>query len=61
MSIFGSLLKTVIDTATLPLDVAKDVVTMGGVCTDRNETYTGSKLKRIADDIEDVSDEAGKL
>jgi len=61
MSIFGSLLKTVIDTATLPIDVAKDVVTMGGAMTERQEPYTASKLKRIADDIEDVSDEAGKL
>jgi hypothetical protein len=61
MSIFGSLLKTVVDTATLPLDVAKDVVTMGGAMTERQEPYTVSKFKRLADDVEDISDEAGKL
>jgi hypothetical protein len=61
MSIFGSLLKTVIDTATLPLDVAADIVTMGGAMNERQEPYTVSRLKEIAGDVESISDEAGKL
>ena len=61
MSIFGSLLKTVIDTATLPIDIAKDVVTMGGVMTERQEPYTVSKLKKIDRDLGDVADDAGDL
>ncbi len=61
MSIFGSLLKTVIDTATLPIDVAKDVVTMGGAMTERQEPYTFSKLKKIDSDLGDVIDDAGNL
>lgn len=61
MSILGSLLKTVIDTATLPVDVAKDVVTMGGAMTERQEPYTVSKLKEIDRDLRDVADDAGDL
>ncbi len=61
MSIFGSLLKTVIDTATLPVEVVKDVVTLGGVTEGESQTYTGKRLKRLADDLEDVSDDAGDL
>lgn len=61
MSILGSLLKTVIDTATLPVDVAKDVVTMGGAMTERQEPYTVSKLKKIDQDLGEVADDAEKL
>lgn len=58
MKIFGSLLEAVLDTATLPIDVAKDVVTMGGAMTERQEPYTFSKLKKIDRDIGQVIDDA---
>lgn len=44
---FG-LIKKVI---TLPVDVVKDVVTLGGALDDKDETYTGKKLKKIAKKI----------
>ena len=61
MSIFGSILKTVIDTATLPIEVAKDVVTLGGVVTGEHQTYTDKRLEKLSDDLEDISDDAGDL
>ena len=61
MSIFGSILKTVIDTATLPIEVAKDVVTLGGAATGEHQTYTGKRLEKLSDDLEDISDDAGDL
>lgn len=62
MSIFGSVLKTVFDVATLPVEVVKDYVTMGGVINDkRGGTYTGDKLRQLADDVKDVRDDLGEL
>lgn len=61
MSIFGKLLKTTFDVATLPVDMAKDFMTLGGAVQDRPRTYTGDKLREIGKDLEDVSDELGKL
>jgi hypothetical protein len=61
MSIFGSLLKTAVDVVTLPIDIVKDAATLGGTLEGKTETYTGKKLKRLDDDIESISDEAGKL
>lgn len=34
MGLFGKLLKTTIDIATTPIDVVKDVATLGGAITD---------------------------
>ena len=61
MSILGSLLGTVVDVVTLPIEVVKDVATMGGVLTDKSQPYTVKKLKDLADDIEDVNDDVRKL
>jgi hypothetical protein len=61
MSIFGKLLKTGLDVVTLPVDVVKDVVTGGGLTTEREEPYTWSKLKRLDNDTEEIRDEIDKL
>lgn len=51
--------RTVANVATLPVSMAADIVTMGGELTDRRESYTESKAKRIAKDagklVEDVA------
>lgn len=57
MSILGKLAKGIIDIATLPIDVVKDVATLGGVNTDKEEPYTWSKLKKIQKDGEDIYNE----
>lgn len=51
---FGKLISTVVDVATLPVSAAVDVVTLGGALVDRDEPYTVSKAKRIGK-------EAGKV
>jgi len=61
MSIFGKLLKTGFDLATMPVDVVKDVATLGGVLTGERETYTGQKLKRLERDAEEIRDELDEL
>jgi len=61
MGLFGKLLKTGLDVVTSPIEVVKDAATMGGLLTDRDETYTMKRLKRLADDAEEVRDEVDDL
>jgi hypothetical protein len=61
MNIFGSVFKTVFDVATLPLSAAADIVTMGGVVNDRRETYTGTKLKALERDLENIGNDLEDL
>ena len=61
MSLLGSLIATVIDTASLPVAIVKDVATMGGVLTDRRESYTQEKARNLRDDINDVDDDLRNL
>lgn len=61
MGLFGKLLKTTFDVVTTPIDIAKDVVTMGGSLSDQNEPYTSRKLKRLNNDLEEVRDEIDEL
>ncbi len=65
MSLFGKLLKTTFDVVTSPIEVAKDVATLGGVLTDNDcgqrGTYTTRRLKRLANDAEEVRDELNDL
>ncbi len=50
MGLFGKIVSTVINVATLPVAVAKDVVTLGGVATDQRITYVEQKLKQIKEE-----------
>jgi hypothetical protein len=61
MGLFGKLLKTGLDVVTAPIEVVKDVVTLGGLNTDQDESYTSKRLKRLADDAEEVRDEVDEL
>ena len=47
MGIFSAIVKTVIETATLPVAVVKDVVTLGGDSIDGGDCYTTKKVKQI--------------
>lgn len=40
MGFFGKLIKATVQTVLVPVNVVKDVVTMGGVLTDKEEPYT---------------------
>jgi hypothetical protein len=60
MGLFGKLLKTAIDVATTPIDVVKDVVTLGGAITNE-ESALAKKARMLGEDLEDIRDEADKL
>jgi hypothetical protein len=53
MSIFKKLTKLVENVAIdTPIAMVKDVVTFGGICTDKHEPYTVTLLKKIQDEQE---------
>lgn len=51
MGLFGKLVSTAVNVVTLPVAVAKDVVTLGNV-GDRKGSFTGQKLQQIKDEAE---------
>ena len=61
MGLLGKLLKTTIHVVTLPVDIIKDVATMGGSLTDEDKPYTAQKFQRLGDDLEEVKDEVDEL
>lgn len=60
MSIFGSLLKTAIDVALVPVAVVSDIPRIVDPY-DNSKTNTRKALENIADDLGDIRDDAGKL
>ena len=61
MGFLGTLLKTAIHVATLPVDAVKDVATMGGILTDEDESYTVQKARKIKGDMDDLGDDVDSL
>jgi hypothetical protein len=57
MGLFGQIVRTVVNVATLPVAVTKDVFTLGGVATEQDEPYVVQKLQQIKDE---ASEELGK-
>ncbi len=52
MSLFSAIVKTVVNTVTLPVAVVKDVVTLGGIAVGKQEPYTVEKLKQLKEESE---------
>lgn len=50
MGLFGKLIATAINVATLPVAVAKDVITLGGMSTSQSDPYIVQKLKQIKEE-----------
>lgn len=53
MKLFGQLVRTAVNIATLPLSVAADVLTLGGVVTDKREPYTAEALRKLKEEAEE--------
>jgi hypothetical protein len=45
------LFSTIFDLATLPVEIVKDVITLGGTITEEEESYTRKKMEEIDDDL----------
>lgn len=57
MSFLSKLVKVGLNIVETPIAIVKDTVTLGGVLTDRDTTYTEEKLEELEDDYEDMKDE----
>lgn len=57
MGLFSSLTEGLADLVTAPIEVAKDAVTLGGLINDKDESYTGKRIKKLGDDAENVLDD----
>lgn len=53
MSLFGKLVRTAVNVAVLPVEVARDVVTLGGIATGEPKPYTVQRLEQLKDEAED--------
>lgn len=53
MSLFGAIVKTVINVATLPVAIAKDVITLGGAATEQDKSYTAQKIEQIKEEADE--------
>lgn len=47
MKIFGQLVRTVVNTAMLPVAAVKDAVTLGGVLSDQDEPYLAQQIEKL--------------
>ena len=61
MGLLGTLLKTTLHVVTAPVEIVKDVATMGGVLTDQHQPYTAQRLKKLDRDVKEIEQEVGDL
>jgi hypothetical protein len=61
MGILGSLFKAAADVVVTPIEVAKDVFTLGGVSTGQDEPYTAQRIRKLAKNLEQAYDDLGDL
>lgn len=64
MSLFGKIVGVAVEAVKLPVEVAKDVVTLADVGADDGRTHTGRQLDRIKEearqgDVPDASSDGG--
>lgn len=54
MSLFGKLVKTVVNVTALPIELAKDVVTLGGTATKGQfRPYTQERIEKLVEDADE--------
>ena len=53
---FGNCFKALVDTACLPIDIAKDVITLGGAITNE-ECATKERLQKIYDELQEAGEQ----
>lgn len=59
MGFLGKLIKGVVQTALIPVDVVKDAATLGGALTGQKKPYTAKRVGEILETVEEAADDAG--
>ena len=57
MKLFGQFVRTIVNTAMLPVAVVKDVATLGGVATDERKPYTVQALEQLKREAQEDDDD----
>jgi len=52
----GNLTKAALNVAFTPIEIVKDVATMGSTLTDEGEPYTMRRLRKAAEKLDDALD-----
>lgn len=60
MGFLGKLIGTVVDVAITPVEIVKDIATMGGALNDEDEPYTLQRLKKANKKLSDAADDASE-
>jgi hypothetical protein len=55
LNLAESLLRAGVAVVRIPVAVVADTITMGGVLTDRDESYTASATKDLVENLEDAA------
>jgi hypothetical protein len=55
LGLFESLAKAAVAVVTVPVAVVADVVTMGGVLTDKDKPYTAEAVEDFVDNLKDAA------
>lgn len=50
MGLFGKIVATAVNVATLPVAVAKDVITLGNCANSQEDSFIAQKLKQIKEE-----------
>ena len=53
---FGKLLNAGVDLVTSPIEAVKDVATIGGLLTKKDESYSSERLKKLIKEAEELLD-----
>ena len=53
----GKLFKAVVDIATLPVEIVKDVVTLGAEKAMEDEFFTERKINKIAEELDEITED----
>jgi hypothetical protein len=61
MSIFKNLRRVTVNTILLPIDIAKDIVTVHGLATGRSESYSSTRIDKLCESYSDMSKDIEKL
>jgi len=56
---FGKILDAAVNVVVAPIDVVKDVATMGGALTDQDKPYTLQRGEKVVKKIEEAGEDAG--
>lgn len=59
MGFLGKLLDATVNVVIAPIDVIKDVATLGGAMTDQDKPYTAQRLEKVIEKVEEAGEKAG--